>query len=235
MAAARGGKRAWEARSPRIAGALVPAPEASLVELAADGTVSGLLVEGFVDVSGLEGERVEIAGCRFARARLLGAEIDGWRLRDVEFDRCDLSGLVGSGAVIDAAAFRASRLSGCAWVDATVRDVVFTEVTAKDLALRFATLRRVVFDGCALPGLDLTEVELDHVTFRRCDLSGADFTRATVRQARFVGTGMHDVRGVGGLAGAYVEAAALGELAPALAGHAGLRLGSAEDLEALEK
>ncbi|MGF7237678.1 MAG: pentapeptide repeat-containing protein [Frankia sp.] len=222
----------WDPRPPRLASDALPAATEPLSVLAERGAVADVRLEG-VQVPPGPDEPLELAGCVLSRVRMVGAEVDDWRLRDMAATDCDLAGLVGSGLVLDAATFRGGRLTGCVWVGGTIGDVRMDDVTAGDFALRSARLRRVVFSGCSLPALDLTEAELDHVTFRNCDLSGATFAKAKVRALRVIGCELAGVRGVGGLAGAYVDAASLPALAPAMAAELGLRAGAARDLEAL--
>jgi uncharacterized protein YjbI with pentapeptide repeats len=223
----------WDARPPRLGAEPLPVADASLAALATRGPVSDLRFEGVLEAPGPGGGPLELARCVLTRARMVGAEVDGWRVRDVEATDCDLAGLVGRGIVVDGAALRGGRLTGCVWAGATVSDVTMDDVTAGEFSLRFARLRRVVFTGCALAQLDLTESELDHVTFRNCDLSGATFRDARVRALRLIGCELAGARGVGGLAGAYVDAASLPALAPAMAAELGLRAGAVRDLEAL--
>lgn len=222
----------WEPRPPRLASDALPVATESLAVLAERGTVADVRLEGVLDPPGPD-EPLDLAGCVLARVRLVGAEVDNWRLRNVVVTDCDLAGLVGSGLVVDGATVRGGRLTGCVWAGGTLGDVTMDDVTAGDFALRSARLRRVVFTGCALPELDLTGAELDHVTFRNCDLSRATFADATVRALRIIGCELAGVRGVGGLRGAYVDAASLPALAPAMAAELGLRAGAARDLEAL--
>lgn len=227
-------RQVWEPRAARLEGELEPVVDVALADVSSGGVIAGLRIAGVVDASGLGAEPIEMDGCVLARARLMSIDVDRWRMRDLEFDGCDLVGVVGGGLKLEAVAFRGGRLAGCAWVGGDLQDVVFVGVVAHELALRFTRLRRVVFDSCALPKLDLSGAELDHVTFRGCDLSGARFKEARVAAARFVRCDLRDIEGAGGLAGAHVDAAALPALAPALAREVGLHVGESAEIESLE-
>lgn len=93
------------------------------------------------------------------------------------------------------------------------------------LNLRDATLEHVRFVGVVVDELDLARVRARSLTFEDCRVRRLDVTGATLADTDV--RGLRDLQhldGVAGLAGATISTEQLVELAPALAGHLGLRV-----------
>ena len=109
-----------------------------------------------------------------------GARRAGWSLTDVAFEDCDLANLDARGSSWWRVAVRGGRLTGCALVGATLREVSFVGCSLDLAVLGGAELERVRFEGCSLAQAELGHARMKLVVFEDCDLTGAD-----VRDARF--------------------------------------------------
>ena len=139
---------------------------------------------------------------RVERASLSGARRPGWSLVDVAFEDCDLANVDARGSSWWRVAVRGGRLTGCALVGATLREVSFVGCSLDLAALGGAELERVRFEGCSLAQAELGHARMKAVVFDDCDLTGADvrdarFDLVEMRGCRLDGLqGARDLRGV---------------------------------------
>jgi uncharacterized protein YjbI with pentapeptide repeats len=170
-------------------------------------------------VEGVTWPGLELAGARFSRCRLVGAELpDGdWRrgaLSGCRFERVDLSGSRFDGTAIERCEFVGCRLTGVALIDVTLKDVVFEDCrfdyanlnrvrTAGPTVWTGGTFGRAVLTGCRLGGASLSGCRLDEVELAGCDLRGTDLR----------GTELSGVTGLMSLAGAVLDESQLPDLA----------------------
>lgn len=172
--------------------------------------------------SGGQGEDVEVSRCRFADAQIPGVVLPRARLEDVEMIRCDLANM----QIIDGQMFTThlanSRLTGLAWVDCGMRDVVFTDCRANLTRFRMSTLRDVTFRDCDLTEASFQASTFNGVLFENCRLTGAQFSGVKITNARFSDCDLSGVGGVESLRGATVSAADALSLVWALASAFGI-------------
>jgi uncharacterized protein YjbI with pentapeptide repeats len=174
--------------------------------------------------AGTKAEDVEVNRCRFTDARIPGVVLSRARFEDVEMTRCDLANL----QIIDGQVFTTclanSRLTGLAWIDCGVRDVVFTDCRANLARFRMSTLRDVTFRDCDLTEASFQGTTLNGVLFENCRLAGTQFSQVEVLSARFKDCDLSGVGGVESLRGATVSAADAQSLVWALASAFGITI-----------
>src|SRR4051794_19671295 len=96
-------------------------------------------------------------------------------LVDVEFDRANLANLQARGVRATRVVMRASRLTGAAFTEGRLADVVLDGCSADLVAFSFSGLERVTFSDCVLTNASFMDARLYAVRFHRCRLDGADF------------------------------------------------------------
>jgi len=127
----------------------------------------------------------EVVNCKFDRADLREAAIGTWHeghsnlWRQVSFDGADLRGALLSGCLLSECSFRETRLSGAQFLQATIRDSVFT-----------GPLADVLFDGRDLPRSAVAG------PMQNVDFSGASFADVEFRGHRFDGVRLPEVSGI---------------------------------------
>jgi uncharacterized protein YjbI with pentapeptide repeats len=174
--------------------------------------------------TGIQAEDVEVNRCRFTDAQIPGVVLPRARLEDVEMVRCDLANM----QIIDGQVFTThlekSRLTGLAWIDCGMRDVVFTDCRANLARFRMSTLRDVTFRDCDLTEASFQAATLNGVLFENCRLAGTQFSQVKILNARFSDCDLSGVGGVESLRGATVSAADAQSLVWALASAFGIRI-----------
>ncbi|GAA2029146.1 pentapeptide repeat-containing protein [Catenulispora yoronensis] len=157
-----------------------------------------------VTVTGGEWSKTTFADVRVADSRLLGPDLSASHWRDTELVR----GIA----------------SGVQWHDADVRRVHFDQVKLDAVNFRGAALTDVVFTDCLLREADFGGTKMTRVRFPGCTFEDADFSRAKLSDVDLRGARLHFKAGFDALRGATIDGGQLVELAPALAGHVGLRI-----------
>jgi uncharacterized protein YjbI with pentapeptide repeats len=179
-----------------------------------------------LDWSGADREFWTFTGCAFRRVNLDGTRLRGSHLNEVvltglqvaelvaprsTWRRVELTdGRIGSAEVFDAG-WRSVSVSGAkiGYLNARaaeLQDIRFTDCTFGELDLSSARVTRLAFAGCRIETLVLSGARLVDV-----DLRGADFRAIT---------------GPAGLAGSWISEDQLAELAPHLAKHLKINIGS---------
>ncbi len=158
-----------------------------------------------VTVTGGEWSNTIFADVRFEDSRLLAPELPASHWRDAEVVR--------------------GVASGVQWHDADVRRVHFEQVKLDAVNFRGAALTDVVFTECLLREVDFGGAKLTRVRFPGCTFEDADFSRAKLSDVDLRGARLHFKAGFDALRGATIDGGQLVELAPALAGYLGLKIG----------
>ena len=154
--------------------------------------------------------------------RLVGLDVEDWRLIDCRVEGCDLSAARLAGAVLVRVELVDCRMSAADLGNARLEDVRFSGCKVDDVNLRFVNSTRVLFEDCVLSGADLQGAELEGAIFDRCLLAGADLQRCRLRGAVFPGSDLSEVKGVGALRGARLSIGQVASLAPRLAAELGI-------------
>jgi uncharacterized protein YjbI with pentapeptide repeats len=191
-----------------VAGSLAEAEEfsGSIVDLDAEGC-------RFVDC---RFTALTVAGGRAERAAWRGGSLDGVRFTGVSMPRSNWLDLR-----VERSAF-----SGCEAYGAHWRRVRLEGCLLDSLNLRDATLRDVVLDDCTVRHLDVGSARLTDVTLRDCTIEQLDLTGATLSRVDLRGSRLDIARGFDRLRGVTIDHSQLLDLAPALAVHLGLTVGS---------
>jgi uncharacterized protein YjbI with pentapeptide repeats len=182
------------------------------------------------------------------RERLADADYSGLDLMGIKFDECELDGVNFGDSDLRSARFIETRLTK---INAPIlraprstwRDV---ELTASRIGsgelfesnwrtasirncklgyvnLRASELADVEFVDCMIDELDLGGSKASRVAFVGTTVGLLDVTRATLTDFDLRGAELRGIRGIESLRGATISELQLGELAPLLADHLGLR------------
>lgn len=157
-------------------------------------------------------------------ARLLGIELDRAELTDLRLEDCDASGITATGTVIRRLELHRTRLRGVTFGKGQIEATTIEGCTTEELSLRFSRLKRVIFRDCDLSGADFYNTTFEHVTIESCRLQRAAFGSAIVNCLSIRNCDLAGVTGVGGLAGAQLDANDLPALAISLALDAGIKV-----------
>ncbi len=183
-----------------------------------------------VDAATLREERgSSLVGALVERVELGGAKLPNLRLVDVRLRQGNVANLEARGATLVRCELRDCRLTGSAWVEAHLTDVLMKDCVVDLAAFTSARLERVTFDGCRMAQSDLQDLDGESIRFLGCDLSECDLTDARFRRSELRGCELGGLHGVERLRGVGVAWGDLLELAPALAGALGIRLLDAEE------
>jgi uncharacterized protein YjbI with pentapeptide repeats len=182
-----------------------------------------------LDWSGFDREFWTFTGCAFRRVNLDGTELRGTHLNEVTIEGLDVpellaprstwrrvevtGGRIGSAELYDGS-WRSVRVSGSkiGYLNARAaewQDVRFVDCTFGELDLSSARVTRLALDGCRIDSLTLSGARLAEV-----DLRGADLRAVT---------------GLAGLAGSWITERQLAELAPHLAKHLRISVGTFQE------
>ncbi|WP_433170320.1 pentapeptide repeat-containing protein [Actinoallomurus sp. CA-150999] len=174
--------------------------------------------------TGIQAEDIEVNRCRFTNAQIPNVVLPRARLEDVEMTRCDLANMQIVDGQMSATHLANSRLTGLAWIDCGMRDVVFTDCRANLARFRMSTLRDVTFRDCDLTEASFQAATFNGVLFENCRLIGTQFSQAKIIDARFSDCDLSGVGGVESLRGATVSAADAQSLVSALASAFGIKI-----------
>lgn len=179
-----------------------------------------------LDWSGADREFWAFTGCAFRRVNLDGTLLRGSHLSEVSMTGLDVpelvaprstwrrvelsGGRIGSAELYDGS-WRSVTVTGCkiGYLNARAaewQDVRFADCTFGELDLSAAKVTRLALDDCRIETLTLSKARLSDVDLRRADLRG--------------------ITGPAGLAGSWITEEQLTELAPHLARHLKIRVGS---------
>nr|WP_226931506.1 pentapeptide repeat-containing protein [Parafrankia sp. CH37] len=115
-----------------------------------------------------------------------------------------------------------NRMTGVAWTNGRLRDVIFRDCRLDLTRFRSTTAANVLFEGCNLKQADFQDADLRGVTFEDCDLTSAQFSGAKMDGARLLDCVLVGVNGVTSMAGAGVASRDMVALAYSLAGALGI-------------
>ena len=182
---------------------------------------------------------LEYVNTDLADRSVVSAEIDQCRFKTVNFGRCELGRVMVSDSVFEGCDFanlRAqdsslvrvcvtrSRMTGFAWADGALRDVMIAGCRMDLASFRFAKFKSVVFSDCKLMQADFQAADLRGARFERCDLTAAQFSKAQMEGARLSDCKLDGAGGVESLRGAIVTSRDALGLAYALASAFGIRI-----------
>lgn len=183
-------------------------------------------------LGGVHADSLELDEAHILEGDLSAARIARLGLRDTRLQRVNLANLTAPAASLLRTVFVDSRLTGCAWPEAVLRDVTLRNCRMDLVSFRFARLERVTFEDCVLREADFQGAQLDSVSFRDCDLTGATledcrFHCSDLRRCR-----LDDLRGIEGLRGAAMDWADIVGLAGQMAASLGIRVAADGDRDA---
>ena len=181
-----------------------------------------------VRFSGLNTGALDLAAatlteCRLAQVTATETDLQGARLREVEFDRVELP-------VVRAARSQwrnvqvTGRLGSLEAHEAQWRGVHFVDCKLNYVNLRGAELLDVAFTDCTVDDLDLLDADLRRVRFSGTRVTNLDVETATLRDVDLREATLENVAGPTSLRGATISPMQLSLLAPLLAEALGIRV-----------
>lgn len=147
---------------------------------------------------------VTITESRWRDGNLVGHSFNSLRCRDVTFERCDLSGAMLDGAVLERVAFVGCRLTGTVLSGAKLTDVLVTDSRADLLNLRMAQAKHLFVEDSTLRGADLYALTAVGSAVLRCELDEANLTEANLEGTRLHGSTFARLRGALALRGCVI-------------------------------
>lgn len=181
-----------------------------------------------VELAGITAEELLWSGRRqLSSSRVSELVATTWRARGAALVECSLEGL----DVVSLAAAEShwrnlevqqSRIGSAELYDSSWDSVHFMRCKIGFINLRGAQLRDVRFTDCVIDELDLGRATVSRVAFPgsrigRIELSGATLSDVDLREAQ-----LSDISSIEGLRGATITSRQLLDLAPILAGRAGI-------------
>jgi len=140
-----------------------------------------------VDWSERDATRLRVKECRLAAVQLDGAELRGALVRDVDIEGGSWANARPVESELRRVTFRNTRLTGAAFANARLDDVVFTDCRLDLASFRFAKLARVRFERCRLDEADLYEAALESCALVDCSLANASIAGATFTDSELRG------------------------------------------------
>lgn len=181
--------------------------------------------------------------------RLVGADLTGADLTGATFAECELVAVTAhttvlqhvrlletrierlNAAVLDATRstwrdveLADSRLGALDVYDAEIRSTRISGSKVDWINLRSSTLEDVLFEDCVIDELDLGGVTASRVAFVNCRVGSIALPHARLEDVDLRGLEMGAIGNLEGLAGATLDPQQVTGLAPALAGHLGIRV-----------
>lgn len=183
----------------------------------------GMHAEGELEVAGTVAD-VELIECVFTGIDLTSRTLTGLRARDVVLERCDLSGAVLDGAVLDRVEFRNCRLTGTMLTATTLTDVVIADCVANLVNFRAARARRLFVEDSVLTEADLYTASLTDSAFLDCDLRNANVDSVRLERVSLHGSMLDGINGAASLTGACIDHDQLIPMGAALVAGLGIRV-----------
>ncbi|MCM3748624.1 pentapeptide repeat-containing protein [Paenibacillus pasadenensis] len=164
------GRKRLKLETPRLPGEL-----SELTLPAAFGTremfESGLVEEQRIEE--LEASRVVFDGVKFRHVTFSSVKLQEIELTDVVFEKCDLSNVDLSGAVIHRAEFRSCKMLGVDLSDCTLRNILFEDCLLDYANFRASTAKGIVYADSSMNSSDFGMSKLSKTEFHRCKLDRA--------------------------------------------------------------
>ena len=158
------------------------------------------------------------------RGRPLSSVLEGVSIVDCLVQHSNWANLRGTGGRLLRTRISESRMTGFAWVNASVKDVEFVDCRLDLSSWRFTDFSAVRFAGCNLAKADFTGSDLSGAQFVGCDLTGAVFDQATMDGTRLRSCVLLGIGGIQSWRGAVVHESDLLSLSYTLAHALGIRI-----------
>lgn len=177
------------------------------------------------DFTGQDLELTSFVACALRRPRLNDTQLRGAHFTETELTDVDAPVLVAPRTSWRSTTVRGSRLGAAELYESSWRCVAVEDSKINYLNARTATWQDVVFSNCVLDELDLAGASLSRVAFPGCQIRTLDLSHARLVDVDLRGAELHALKGLAGLAGAWITADQLVSLAPLLATHLKIHLG----------
>jgi uncharacterized protein YjbI with pentapeptide repeats len=177
------------------------------------------------DFADADWEFTTFTSCAFRRVGLPETRLRGAHFVDVTFADLDCPALSAPRTQWQNVELHTSRIGSAELYDTVWKSVELSGSKLGYLNARASTWQDVVFRDCLIDELDLGSATVRRLAFQRCRIETLDVTGATLADVDLREVQLSTVRGLEGLAGAWVTEQQLLELAPLLAAHLRINVG----------
>jgi fluoroquinolone resistance protein len=176
------------------------------------------------DWSGRDAAGIQLAECHLEGVSLDEAKLQCAGIRDVVVDGGSWANVDATGAVVKRVELRNTRLTGAAFANAKIEDVVFVECRLDLASFRFAKLAYVRFEDCLMTESDFYEAAIKSSIFSSCSLAGASLAAVTFADTELRGCDLTAIGNAERLRGARMTLGDLIQSADTLAAGLGIEI-----------
>lgn len=134
------------------------------------GTIQDCVIEN------LEANKTIFDQIIFKNVTFTETALTGVELTDVIFEKCDLSNVNFSGAIIHRTEFKECKMIGIDLTDATLRNVLFDHCVADYATFRFTNTKQVIVQDSTLCKADFYHSKLNKIELYRSNIDQAQFS-----------------------------------------------------------
>jgi uncharacterized protein YjbI with pentapeptide repeats len=139
------------------------------------------------DWSVRDAEGIRLTECRLDNVALDEARLRRGNVRDVRVSGGNWANADAGEAFVKRVEFHNTRLTGVAFANATLEDVVFSDCRLDLASFRFAKLTYVRFEGCQMAEADFYEARIESTVYSGCSLPRASLAGVTFTNTEFRG------------------------------------------------
>ena len=177
------------------------------------------------DFAGADLEFTSFTACAFHRSDLDGARLRGAHFAEVTMTELDVAELTAPRSSWRSVQVSGSRIGAAELYESHWRSVEIIGSKLGYLNARTSVWQDVIFRDCVIDELDLGSATISRLAFEQCEIRTLDLARARCTDLDLRGAQLQTIKGLGGLAGAWISDHQLTELAPLLAAHLKIDIG----------
>jgi uncharacterized protein YjbI with pentapeptide repeats len=174
------------------------------------------------DLAGQIADQVRLTRCELHGVVFTGAQLRGLALVDVLAIDCELSGAILHEASLRRVELRNCRMTGVVMSQSSLGHVRLVDCKLDGANLRLARADHVEMSDCSLVDADFYEAVLTTGALHGCDLRGSDFSKASVKGIRLERSKLDGVRGAMSMGGVVVAGDQVLPLAQSLLSELGI-------------
>jgi uncharacterized protein YjbI with pentapeptide repeats len=165
---------------------------------------------------------LDMSGTVLEKTLMTASHFERLVVRDVRFDKCDLSAVAMNSGEINRAEFVNCRMTGVDFNKTTLHDITFRGCKLDMANFRFTNLRRVAFVDCTLAETDFLGATVHDVSFESCTLERTIFTQTKCKSLDLRTSELIEISGWASLRGAIIDSTQLVAASPYLANELGI-------------
>ncbi len=144
-----------------------------------DPYIEAMIIENCT-ISVQDAEAIEFVNVRFRNVHFKEAKITKMYLRDVVFEKCDLSNAHFEEVTMHRVAFYHCQMTGVIMADGRFNHVALENCNLQFVGMGFCNQKYTSYNECILKQADLYENSLKYMTFDKCELTGVNFTNTSL-------------------------------------------------------